>query len=59
MQAMPVARWSNGLLVYFKSFTQRDDASRELGVSAGELESAERPLPTGSQPNRPSRRSDT
>ena len=46
MQATPVARWRNGLLVHFRSFTQRDDALRELGLSEGELESAERPLPT-------------
>jgi ketosteroid isomerase-like protein len=50
MQATPVARSRNGLLVYYKSFTQRDDALRELGVSESELEAAERPLPTGSQP---------
>jgi ketosteroid isomerase-like protein len=39
--AMPVAlvaRWRDGLMVYFKAYTGRDDALRDLGVSEDELE---------------------
>ena len=38
---MPVAqvvRWRDGLCIYFKSYADRDDALRELGVSEEELE---------------------
>jgi ketosteroid isomerase-like protein len=38
---MPIAavyRWRDGLLVYFKGYTDRDEALRELGVSEDELE---------------------
>jgi ketosteroid isomerase-like protein len=38
---MPIAvvvRWRDGLLVYFKGYTDREEALRELGVSADELE---------------------
>jgi ketosteroid isomerase-like protein len=38
MQATPVVRWRNGLVVYYRSFTQREDALRDLGVPADELE---------------------
>ena len=39
--AMPltqVARWRDGRIVYLKSYTRREDALRDLGVSEGELE---------------------
>ena len=39
--AMPVtgvARWRDGLLAYWKSYTHREDALRDLGVSEDELE---------------------
>jgi hypothetical protein len=39
--AMPVtlvARWRNDLLVYIKGYAERQDALRDLGVTAGELE---------------------
>jgi ketosteroid isomerase-like protein len=42
--AMPVAhvvRWRNGLAVYAKSYTHREDALRDLGVSEDELERIE------------------
>jgi hypothetical protein len=39
--AMPAAvavRWCDGLCVYFKGYTHREDALRELGVSEDALE---------------------
>ncbi len=39
--AMPIAsvlRWRDGLCVHFKSYAQREEALRDLGVSADELE---------------------
>jgi ketosteroid isomerase-like protein len=39
--AMPyaaVARWNDGLCVYFRSFTDKDSALRDLGVTEDELE---------------------
>ena len=36
-----VARWRDDLLVYFKSYRQREDALSDLGVSAHELEPIE------------------
>jgi ketosteroid isomerase-like protein len=42
--AMPlaqVARWRDGLLVHLKSYMQREDALRDLGVSEDELEPIE------------------
>jgi ketosteroid isomerase-like protein len=33
-----VARWRDGLLVYFKGYSHREDALRDLGVSGGALE---------------------
>jgi hypothetical protein len=39
--AMPsavVARWRDGLIVYFKAYAHREDALRDLGVSEDELE---------------------
>jgi hypothetical protein len=42
--AMPnafVAKWRNDLVVYFKRYLDRQDALRDLGVSADELEPIE------------------
>jgi ketosteroid isomerase-like protein len=42
--AMPnasVARWHDGLLVYFKAYTDRQQAMRDLGVTEDELEPIE------------------
>jgi ketosteroid isomerase-like protein len=42
--AMPIAavlRWHDGLCVHFKSYAQREDALRDLGVSEDELERIE------------------
>jgi ketosteroid isomerase-like protein len=42
--AMPVAllaRWRDGLIVYMRSYTDREDALSYLGVSADELEPIE------------------
>ena len=39
--AMPIASvtsWRDGLMIYFKNYTQRDDALSDLGVSEDELE---------------------
>jgi ketosteroid isomerase-like protein len=36
-----VARWRQGLIVYLKSYTSREDALRDLGVSEDELEPIE------------------
>ena len=39
--AMPVAhvfRWRNGLAIYFKAYSHREDALRDLGVSEDDLE---------------------
>jgi ketosteroid isomerase-like protein len=39
--AMPyavVSRWRDGLVVYYKTFLDRDEALRELGVTEDELE---------------------
>jgi ketosteroid isomerase-like protein len=39
--AMPsavVARWRDGLIVYFKAYAHREDALRDLGVTEDELE---------------------
>ena len=33
MPAAVVVRWRNGLAIYFKGYTHREDALRELGVS--------------------------
>jgi hypothetical protein len=33
-----VTKWRDGLVVYFKSHTDRDEAMRDLGVSEDELE---------------------
>ena len=38
MALTQVARWRDDLLVYFKSYRQREDALSDLGVSAHELE---------------------
>jgi ketosteroid isomerase-like protein len=42
--AMPVAsvsRWRDGRMVYLKGYAHREEALRDLGVSAGELEPIE------------------
>ena len=42
--ATPVAsvtRWRDGLMIYLKNCTQRDDALRDLGVSEDEVEPIE------------------
>jgi ketosteroid isomerase-like protein len=42
--AMPlaqVARWRDGLMIYFNAYTQRQEALRDLGVSEAELEPIE------------------
>jgi ketosteroid isomerase-like protein len=42
--AMPVAlvaRWHDGLMIYFKAYTDRDAALRDLGVSEDALEPIE------------------
>jgi hypothetical protein len=39
--AMPVAivaRWRDGLMIYFKAYSRRQDAVSDLGVSEDELE---------------------
>jgi len=41
MALTQVARWRDDLLVYFKSYRQREDALSDLGVSAHELEPIE------------------
>ena len=33
-----VLRWRDGLIVYAKGYTRREDALRDLGVSEDELE---------------------
>ncbi len=33
-----LGRWRNGLIVYMRSYAQREDALRDLGVSEDELE---------------------
>src|SRR5947208_1515684 len=33
-----IARWREGLMVYFRAYTRREDALRDLGVSEDELE---------------------
>jgi len=38
MQAAQVARWRDGLCVYFKAYVHREDALRDLGVSEDALE---------------------
>jgi hypothetical protein len=38
MPAAQVARWHNGLCVYFKVYARREDALRDLGVSEDALE---------------------
>jgi hypothetical protein len=41
---MPIAavfRWRDDLLVYFKGYTNREEALRELGVSEDEMEPIE------------------
>jgi ketosteroid isomerase-like protein len=38
MHFAQVARWRDGLCVYYKAYTQRQDALRDLGVSEDELE---------------------
>jgi ketosteroid isomerase-like protein len=37
MPATALARWQNGLIVYFKGYERREDALRDLGVSEEEL----------------------
>jgi ketosteroid isomerase-like protein len=41
MAVAQVAMWRDGLLVYLKSYMQREDALRDLGVSQDELEPIE------------------
>lgn len=38
MQSAIVSRWRDGLMVYWKSYPDRGDALRELGVSEDELD---------------------
>jgi hypothetical protein len=38
LHAAGVQRWRDGLTVYIKGYTDRDDALRDLGVSEDELE---------------------
>jgi hypothetical protein len=33
-----VAKWRDGLAIYYKSYVNREDALRDLGVSEDELE---------------------
>jgi ketosteroid isomerase-like protein len=41
MAVTQVARWREGLLVYLKSYMQREDALSDLGVSEADLEPIE------------------
>jgi hypothetical protein len=41
MPVATVARWHNGLMVYFNGYVHREDALRDLGVSEDELEPIE------------------
>jgi hypothetical protein len=41
MALTQVARWRDDLLVYFKSYRQREEALSDLGVSEDELERIE------------------
>ena len=41
MAVAQVARWREGLIVYFKSYARREDALRDVGVSEDELERIE------------------
>jgi hypothetical protein len=38
MPAAVVVRWRDGLAIYFKGYTHREDALRDLGVSEDALE---------------------
>ena len=38
MPVTQVVRWRDGLCIYFKSYADRDDALRDMGVSEEELE---------------------
>jgi hypothetical protein len=38
MPAAQMARWRDGLIVYYKGYIHREDSLRELGVSEDELE---------------------
>ena len=38
MASAHVARWRDGLLIYFKAYAHREDALSELGVSEDQLE---------------------
>jgi ketosteroid isomerase-like protein len=38
MPAAHVCRWRDGLIVYFKGYSQRENALRDLGVSEGACE---------------------
>ena len=38
MPTAQVVRWRDGLCVYFKSYADREDALRDLGLSDDELE---------------------
>jgi hypothetical protein len=38
MPTAQVAKWRDGLCVYFKGYTDREDALRDLGVSEDALE---------------------
>ena len=40
MASAHLARWRDGLLIYFKAYADREDALRDLGVSQDALESA-------------------
>jgi hypothetical protein len=38
MESAHMARWHDGVLMYFKAYAHREDALRDLGVSRDELE---------------------
>ena len=44
MASAHLARWRDGLLIYFKAYAHREDALRDLGVSQNALESAQADL---------------